>query len=352
MSFAPSPYIPRFRNPHLQTLYAWATPRNTARLPTAEARYFDVSADARVLAHCNWQRNRDRHPTLLLLHGLEGSSAAHYMRGISEKAWAAGWNVVRLNQRNCGNTEHLSRGLYHSGLTQDPLFVLRELIEADGIRTLAVAGYSLGGNLTLKLAGELGDTPPPELVAVCAVSPTMELAVCVDALERRSNFAYQWNFVRNLKARMRRKALAFPDAFVLDALRQVRSVRQFDEAYTAPHHDFRDAADYYHRASAMRVIGRIRVPALILTAADDPFVPLAPFQDPAITGNPALTVVVTPHGGHCAFLEPKGGEYDGYWAEREIVRFVSAWAAASHQPTRDATSTTARTQAPSLALRV
>lgn len=132
------------------------------------------------------------------------------MGGMADKAWARGWNVVRLNQRNCGDTEHLSRGLYHSGLTNDPLFVLRELIDRDRIRALAVAGYSLGGNLTLKLAGDLGDQAPRELKAVCAVSPTMDLAVCVDALERRSNLAYQWNFVRRLKARMRRKAAVVP----------------------------------------------------------------------------------------------------------------------------------------------
>ena len=157
------------------------------------------------MAHCHWQPEPAAHLTLLLLHGLEGSSQAHYMAGIAQKAWDAGWNVVRLNQRNCGGTEHLSRGLYHSGLTHDPLFVIRELIAHDGIQSIAVAGYSLGGNLTLKLAGELGASVP-ELKAVCAVSPTIDLGRCVDALERRANFAYQWNFVRNLKARMRRSA--------------------------------------------------------------------------------------------------------------------------------------------------
>jgi predicted alpha/beta-fold hydrolase len=255
--------------------------------------------------------------------------------------------VVRLNQRNCGNTEHLSRGLYHSGLTHDPLFVIRELIEVDGIRALAVAGYSLGGNLTLKLAGELGDTPPPELKAVCAVSPTMDLAACVEALERRSNLAYEFNFVRNLRARMRRKAAVFPGMFPLEPLGRIRTVRQFDEAYTAPHHGFRDAADYYHRASALRVVERIRVPALILTAADDPFVPTGAFHHPLVTSNPAITVVVTPFGGHChcAFLDAPAGGHDGYWAEREIVRFVSAYAG------RGVPSASARTPDPSPLLR-
>ena len=182
-------------------------------------------------------------------------------------------------------------------------------------------GYSLGGNLTLKLVGDLGTAAPPELKAICAVSPTMDLARCVEALERRSNLVYEWNFVRNLKRRMRRKAALFPDVFDLQPLTRVRTVRQFDEAYTAPHHGFADAADYSHRASAMRVIDRVAVPALIVTAEDDPFVPPDPFHHPTVTGNPALTVVVTPHGGHCAYLAHGQGDYDGYWVEREIIRF-------------------------------
>ena len=273
-------------------------------------------------------RRPQDYPTFLLLHGLEGSSLAHYMYGIADKAWAAGWNVVRLNQRNCGGTEHLSRGLYHSGLTHDPLFVLRELIEADGLPALAVAGYSLGGNLALKLAGELGDTPPPELRAVCAVSPTMDLARCVEALERRANYPYQWNFVRNLKNRMRRKAAAYPADYAVDRLTRVWTVRQFDEVYTAPHHGFDGADDYYYRASAMRVLDRIRVPTLILTAENDPFVPPDPFRAKEIARHPHLTVVVTSDGGHCAFVEDAEPGYDGYWAEREVVRFANACDAA------------------------
>jgi predicted alpha/beta-fold hydrolase len=336
LPFTSLEYRPRFSSGHVQTLYAWAKPRSFPGLPAPVERYFDVAGDARVLAHCHWHNQPAGHPTLILLHGLEGSSHAHYMCGISDKAWAAGWNVVRLNQRNCGSTEHLSRGLYHSGLTHDPLYVMRELIESDGLRQIAIAGYSLGGNLTLKLAGELGDTPPPELKAVCAVSPTMDLAVCVEALERRSNLAYEFNFVRNLKARMRRKVAAHPGSFPLDPLPRIWTVRQFDEVYTAPHHGFRDADDYYHRASALRVVDRIRVPALILAAEDDPFVPIDTFRDQAVTRNPNLTVVVTRHGGHCAFLDRDDG-YDGYWAEREIVRFIDGFTNLRNDELLDAT---------------
>jgi predicted alpha/beta-fold hydrolase len=305
------------------TIYAWARPRRFPELPTPVERFFDVAADSRVMARCHWQPDAASKPTVLLLHGLEGSSDAHYMRGIAAKAWQRGFNVVRLNQRNCGGTEHLSRGLYHSGLTADPLYVLGELLERDRLSQIAIAGYSLGGNLALKLAGELAEDAPPQLKAVCAVSPVLELDVCVRAIERRHNFAYEWNFVRNLKGRMRRKAAAFPTDWDLTKLRRIWSIRAFDEHYTAPHHGFQGASDYYHRASAMRVIDRVRVPALVITAADDPFVPPEPFSDPRITSNPHITTIVTSHGGHCGFVgEPNG--YDGYWAERAIVEFVAA----------------------------
>jgi predicted alpha/beta-fold hydrolase len=315
------------------TLYAWARKRPLATLPPAEPRHFDVAADARVLAHCNWQPDRTAAPTLLALHGLEGSSLAHYMRGLADKAFAAGFNVVRLNQRNCGGTENLSRGLYHSGLTADPLFVLNELRERDGLACFAVAGYSLGGNITMKLAGELGASTFPEVKAFAAVSPVIELEDCMQAIERRENRIYEWNFCRNLQGRMRRKSKSFPDLFNLDGLWKVWSIRTFDDRYTAPHHGYDGASDYYHRASAMRVIDRVARPALILSAADDPFVPPHIFETPAVTNNPHITTIVTPTGGHCGFVEAptfaeaaagKRDGYDGYFAERAIVEFLGS----------------------------
>jgi predicted alpha/beta-fold hydrolase len=169
----------------------------------------------------------------------------------------------------------------------------------------------------------------------------------VEALERRSNLPYEWNFVRNLKGRMRRKSGVFPGEFSLEPLKRIWTVRQFDEAYTAPHHGFRDADDYYHRASALRVADRIRVPTLIITAEDDPFVPVSTFRDPAVATNPNITMIMTPHGGHCAYVERGEGDYDGYWAEREIVRFIDYQFARR----RDAASAASQTPAPSLPLR-
>lgn len=314
--------LPGWAGPHRMTIYCWARPRAFPRLPPPVPRWFDVGPDARVLAHCHWHDRPWTRPSLVALHGLEGSSDAHYMRGLADKFFAAGFNVIRLNQRNCGGTEHLSPGLYHSGLTADPRAVIDELVEVDGLSAVAVVGYSLGGNLALKLAGEYGETPPPALKAVAAVSPTIDLEKCVRALEQPRNWIYQWHFVWSLKRRMRRKARLFPGRFPIERLGEVRSIRTFDEIFTAPHHGFRDAADYYDRASAIRVADRIRVPTLVISAEDDPFVPPEMFRDPRLASNPWVTVVLTPHGGHCGFVtEPRDGQ-DGYWAEVAVLDFA------------------------------
>jgi predicted alpha/beta-fold hydrolase len=307
---------------HRMTLYSWGNPRYFPSLPTPVRRRFDVEPGSRVVADCHWQARPWQHATLVALHGLNGSSAAHYMRGLAAKAFARGMNVVRLNQRNCGDTEHLTSSLFHSGLTADVAHVVAELTDIDGLPAIAVAGYSLGGNLALKLAAEYGPHAPGNMTAVAAVSPILEIASCVEALERPGNRLYQWNFVRDLKRRMRRKERLHPGHFDLRALADVHSVRDFDEAYTAPYFGFRSAADYYHRASALRIIGRIAVPALVITAEDDPFVPPGPFHDPAIAANPHIDLRISAHGGHCGFVGPASPGDDGYWAENQIVAFV------------------------------
>lgn len=305
------------------TLFSWGNPRYFPRLPAPIVRYFDVDHDARVVAHCHWQAQPWTRPTILALHGLNGSSDAHYMRGIASKAFERGMNVVRLNQRNCGDTEHLSAGLFHSGLTHDAKRVIEELVSIDGLSSIAVAGYSLGGNLALKLAAEYGDAPPPQLLGVVAVSPIIEIGECVRALELPGNVLYQWNFVKDLKRRMRRKDHFWPGRFDMSKLSKIKTVREFDAAYTAPYFGFDSAEDYYHRASSMRIVDRIRVPTLIITSEDDPFVPAEPFRDPKVLSNPNIELAISAHGGHCGFVGPAAGEDDGYWAENQIVEFVA-----------------------------
>jgi predicted alpha/beta-fold hydrolase len=320
-SFVPRPSL---LNGHWMTLYSWGNPRYFPRLPAPARRYFEVAAGTRVVADCHWHQDPWHRPTLIALHGLNGSSDAHYMRGLAAKAFERGMNVVRLNQRNCGNTEHLAEGLFHSGLTADAAHVIHELTHVDGLKTVAVAGYSLGGNLALKLAGEYGPHPPPALAGVAAVSPIIEISDCTRALERPGNGLYQWNFVRDLKRRIRRKDRFHPGGFNLTKVSAIRTVREFDEVITAPYFGFRNAEDYYHRASAMRVVDRIGVPALIITAEDDPFVPSQPFHDPKVTGNPHIDLRISRHGGHCAFIGARSAEDDGYWAEDRIVEFFSS----------------------------
>lgn len=321
------PFVPKrhLGNGHAMTIFAWIKRRRFDTLPGPEARLFQVAPDTQVLAHCYWQRDRSHRPTLLALHGLEGSTGVHYMRGLADKAWRRGWNAVLLNQRNCGGTEHLSPGLYHSGLTDDPREVIRQLTARDGLRRFGVVGYSLGGNLTLKLAAELRSDPGLPVHAVTAVCPILEIAQCVRALERPSNVAYQFNFVRNLKARMRRKAATWPAAFDLTRLSDIWSIRKFDDVYTAPHWGFGDAANYYHQVSAMRVIDRIQIPALILASEDDPFVPPDQFREAAVRANPHVRVMLTPHGGHCGFVSESSKDDDGYWAEKTAVAFLGAY---------------------------
>ncbi len=318
-------FVPRCRlaNGHVMTVFAWARKREFADLPAPEPRLFQVTPDTQVLAHCFWQTDRAARPTLVALHGLEGSSEAHYMRGLAAKAWRRGWNAVLLNQRNCGGTEHLTPSLYHSGLTPDPLSVIRELVSSEHLERIGVVGYSLGGNLTLRLAGEVADGSLPEIKAVVAVSPTIDLDTCVHAIERRSNYPYQWNFVRNLKARLRRKVAHWPGLFDLAPLGRIWTIRGFDAQYTAPHHGFKSAEDYYFRASALRVVDRIAIPTLIISAEDDPFVPASQFNSPEVVNNLNIQRAISPNGGHCGFVADATPNSDGYWAEDTAVAFLA-----------------------------
>jgi uncharacterized protein len=316
-SFEPNRLL---RNPHAQTIACSLWPRKLARLPRGIPREFETEPGTRILAKCHWQERPRERPTLVLVHGLEGSSDSGYMRGLAQRAYGAGWNAVRLNQRNCGGTEALTRTLYNSGLSCDYRAVLSMLIGQEGLSEIFFAGYSMGGNLILKMAGELESAAPPELRGVAAVCPSLDLAACADAVALPRNFVYQFRFVKSLKDRMRRKAKLFPGIYDLGGLARVRTLREFDSLITARYCGFRDAADYYTQASALRVAGGIRIPALIVASKDDPFVPFASFSAPSLAGNPWITLLAPAHGGHCAFIGRHRGE-SRFWAEEQIMEF-------------------------------
>jgi predicted alpha/beta-fold hydrolase len=316
------PFRPRraFRGGHLQTIAGNFLPRRN-QLPPAEERLFHVEREVQVLCHCHWQANRSGAMTLVIVHGLEGSSDSGYVIGTGSKAWCAGMNVVRMNMRNCGNTEALGPTLYNSSMSGDVGAVAQALIAQDGLRKLALAGFSMGGNLVLKLLGEWGKNAPPEVVAGIGVSPSMDLAPSADALHDRANRIYELKFMWGLRRRMQRKAALYPGLYDLRYLRGLRSLRDYDDQITARYCGFLDAQDYYTRASASNVVDGIAVPTLILHAADDPFIRILPPTQEKLLHNPHITYIETEHGGHCAFLAEANG-YDGRWAERQAIAFL------------------------------
>jgi predicted alpha/beta-fold hydrolase len=315
-------FVPRrgLRGGHMQTLASFFLSRHIS-VPPAEERLIEVEPGVRVLCHCHWQPDRKTALTILIVHGLEGSSDSQYMLGIAAKGMAAGMNVVRMNQRNCGGTDALSSTLYHSGRSQDIAAVARHLIDQDGISRLALAGFSMGGNLVLKLAGEWGKEGPPQFCAAVAVCPAVDLGPSADALHLLSNRVYEFYFVIKLRQRLRQKARLFPGQFDLSRLRKVSTLRDFDDKITAYYCGFTGADDYYARAAAAPVVDRIAVPTLILHAANDPFIRILPETRRKILANPNITFVETEDGGHCSFLADPDGD-DGHWAERQILQFL------------------------------
>lgn len=324
----PSGFTPRrgLTNAHAQTLVGNFQRRRNL-LPPPEDRLFNVEQDAQILCHCHWQKDRrEERTTLIIVHGLEGSSDSRYVIGTGSKAWRLGMNVVRMNMRNCGGTEELTPTLYHSGMSHDVAAVVRTLIDEDRLQRIAVSGFSMGGNLVLKMVGEWGTNAPKEVAAAIGISPAIDLALSADTLHTPPNRIYEWKFMRGLRARIKRKARLFPDRYDLQYLRGVKTIREFDDQITARYSGFDGADDYYARAASANVIDKIAIPTLVIHAKDDPFIKLTPESRAKLKHNPHITFIETEHGGHCAFMgEPKPPLMeDGRWAEMQLVMFAAS----------------------------
>lgn len=328
--FHPRRYL---SNGHLQTIAGNYLSR-IDELPPPDVQLVEVSPAtanqiaSQVLCHCHWQPEEVRaaRPTAVIVHGLEGSSYSQYVVGNANKLWRAGCNIVRMNMRNCGDTEALSPTLYHSGLSSDVLKVMNFFVAQHSLQSMSLIGYSMGGNLVLKLAGELGTSAPAVLHSVIGVSPAVDLQPSADALHLPQNRLYELKFLHNLLRRFRRKAMLFPHAYDRNRAAGIRSLREFDDRITALYSGFSSADDYYNRAAAANVLDRVAVPALILHSLDDPFVRLTAETREKISANPNITLIESKHGGHCAFLaQPDDAAgYDGYWAEHTLLRFLLA----------------------------
>jgi hypothetical protein len=315
--FVPHPFL---KSGHAQTI-AGAFLRRKFVLPAGAERLFRVDGSTQLRGVCHWQPGQSRHlPAIVVVHGLEGSCDSDYARGIADKAWACGFHSIRLNQRNCGGTERLTPTLYNSGLSNDYRAVLYELID-EGFQNIFFAGYSMGGNLVSKMAGEFGPSAPPQLRGVAAVCPAIDLSRCADALEERQNYLYQWHFVRALMKRYRRKCALFPQTYSHNGLPPIRTVREFDDFVTAPYFGFRDAEEYYECASAKKVIANVGIPLLLITAQDDPFVPYVSFLAARVADNSRIQFIAPDHGGHCGFVSRWSGPAR-FWAEQSILNFV------------------------------
>jgi predicted alpha/beta-fold hydrolase len=318
--FRPHPWL---AGAHKQTFAAalWPRSRRANESRFDEARYFEVEPGTKLLGYCRWQADPRNAPTVIFIHGLEGSTDSVYMRTMAAKAFAAGFNVVRLNQRNCGGTEHLTPTLYHSGMNGDFLAVIRELVERDGLQRIVLSGISMSGNMVLQLAGERADELPPELIGIVAVSPSVDLEACAAVSGKPENRFYRRQFVNSIKDRVRRKSKHFPDVFDLDGLNEVQFIKDFDRLYTAKHGGFADAQDYYDRCSSLPYIGKIRLPTLIIHAQDDPIVPFEPLTDPQVRDNPQVLLLATETGGHVGFVGASQPDEDRFWAENRVIQF-------------------------------
>ena len=310
--------MPLFRNPHLQTLAAHFWPRRLEerRFPV-EAKLYRTEPEVQVLVHTQRPAGAAL-GQMALVHGLEGSSNSGYMRSMAQAALEAGLAAHRVNLRSCGGTEELSSTGYHSGLTGDLLFVLRQLAQ-EGPAPVFLAGYSLGGNLALKLAGELGEEARSLVAGVCAISTPIDLAACARRLGAPENWIYEQRFLRGLKRRVRVRQRHWPGGPRLDGLERVRSIVEFDDRITAPAFGFRDAAHYYATQSASGFLERIRVPGLLIQAKDDPVIPFEVFEQAGVSKNAKLELLAVEHGGHVGFLargRPR------LWADRVVLEWI------------------------------
>ncbi len=332
-------FVPRrwLRNGHLQTIVGNYI-RRECTLPAAEDLLVEVEppmpgagekyGPTRVLCHCHLQPEavrRDR-LTVVLVHGLEGSSSSGYILLNGSRAWAAGCNVIRMNMRSCGGTDALAPTIYHSGRSGDVAAVV-DALRRQGLEQIAVVGYSMGGNLVLKYAGECAATAGPQPVAVVGVSPLMDLALSSAALHEPQNRLYEWKFLRAMLGRVRRKAELFPDVYAVlereGVPGRIHSLRDFDHQIVARFGGFADADDYYRSVASSQFASAFKASTLILHALDDPFVRMLDSTRRALSANPSVTFIETAHGGHCAFLtQPGPTEPDTFWAERTLLGFL------------------------------
>ena len=317
-AFVPFPLL---RGPHAQTIAA-AKLRLGRRRPPAETRVVALPDGDRIALEMStptyW---RPEDPSVLLLHGLCGCHDSPYMTRLALKLWRRGVRAIRMNMRGCGSGVGLAREPYHSGRSADVKAVLEDLHAEWPRSALTLLGFSLGGNVMLKLAGELGKRAEEFAAQLIAVCPPADLAACSRLLSRPSNWVYERYFMRRLLAAVAERHRLFPDLAPVDLPRRM-SMYQFDSLYTAPQCGFADADDYYCRSSAALLAPRITLPCRILFAKDDPFIDHTVFDGAALPAN--VQVLRTPAGGHVGFIGRPGRPAGYYWLDASLLAWIGA----------------------------
>jgi uncharacterized protein len=287
----------------------------------------EAGDDVRLLARVTWAPgSRATRPLLVLVHGLGGCDAAGYAVATGRLALAQGWHVARMNMRGAGDAEALCPRLYHAGLDGDLLAVLAALAPEAG--PIVVAGFSLGANLALLALARGGPRLPDSLAGVVGVSPPLDLAACADALERPANRLYQAYFVRGLKDAYRRRQRRRPDLYEAGRERGLRTVREYDDAITAPYGGFASAAEYYAASSAGPRLTALTRPALVLAAVDDPMVPGESVSRWPLPASGVVQREMTRTGGHVGFVAPTSAP-GRFWAAERILAFAEEARAAA-----------------------
>ncbi|MEX2179862.1 MAG: alpha/beta fold hydrolase [Gemmatimonadaceae bacterium] len=265
-------------------------------------------------------------PRVLLLHGLEGSVRSHYVGGVFSHAHQRGWGASLLVHRGCGSAPNLARRFYHSGETTDLAFAFSVLAARSPSSRWLLAGVSLGGNMLLKWLGERGKDIDSRICAAAAVSAPFDLEAGAHEISRGFARVYDRRFLTSLRRKALAKLVRYPDLFDREKLARATSVIEFDDAVTAPVHGFASAHDYYVRSSSVHFLTDIRVPTLLLSARDDPFLPAAALDTAArvAAGNPVITTEVHDHGGHVGFVSGAFPWTAAYYAEARAYRFFDA----------------------------
>lgn len=313
------PFEPFFRNRHLSTIAANFWPRDFSHDPfPEEEKLFDTDEGVCVLGVVQQPRDKSPLGEVILLHGLEGSHSSGYMVSMAYSLVTSGFRVTRLNMRSCGGTEKYCKTLYHAGLTADMAAVVRHY-QQEGRGPIFLAGFSLGGNVVLKFTGESGDRLRGLVAGAVSISTPIDLAACCRQMMRLENRIYERRFLGRLKDRYRQRCAEYPEIYQLNGLDQVRSVYGFDDVVTAPYFKFGTAENYYRTQSANNFIEGISIPTLMIQAEDDPLIPFSVYSHPAIAGNPQVSLVSTPHGGHVGFISRYSPRF---WADQTVREWM------------------------------